>query len=127
MFVKGNKIYAEAGYYLKHKERNEVGFTIVGTDMSAYDEIPLSEPLIVEVSGGRIFLENRMFCITPKTMTYAGVKTKIITSRYSNDDQMALILNKDNSGEDLELFNKMQEWREWAGGVAKGATKGVKG
>lgn len=119
MFVKGNKIYTEAGCYLKHKERNEVGFTVIGTDMSVYDEYPLTKPLIVEVDNDKIFLENRMFCIMPKTMTYAGIKTKIITSRYSNDDQMALILNKDNSEEDYILFNKMQEWRAFAGEVAR--------
>lgn len=29
------------------------------------------------------------------------------------------MLNKDNSEEDLLLFNKMQEWREWSGFIAK--------
>ena len=43
----------------------------------------------------------------------------MIKLRYSNDDQLALILNKDNSEEDTELYNKMQEWREWSGTFAK--------
>jgi hypothetical protein len=29
------------------------------------------------------------------------------------------MLNKDDSEEDLLLFNKMQEWRAWAGIIAK--------
>lgn len=52
-------------------------------------------------------------------MDYDGVKTKLITSRYSNDDQMALILNHGKSDEDTEFFDKMQAWRDWAGLLAK--------
>jgi hypothetical protein len=29
------------------------------------------------------------------------------------------MLNKDDSEEDLLLFTKMQEWREWSGEIAK--------
>jgi hypothetical protein len=43
-------------------------------------------------------------------------------SRYSNDDQMALILNNGKSEQDTLLYNKMQEWREWAGVIARTAT-----
>ena len=43
----------------------------------------------------------------------------MIKLRYSNDDQLALMLNKDNSEEDTELYDKMQEWREWSGRFAK--------
>ena len=33
------------------------------------------------------------------------------TSIWSNDDQIAIILNKDNG--DNEMYNFMQEWRKW--------------
>ena len=36
-----------------------------------------------------------------------------------SDDQIALMLNKDNSEEDAMLYDKMQEWREWSGRFAK--------
>jgi hypothetical protein len=38
---------------------------------------------------------------------------------FPNNDQIAIILNKDDSEEDMLLFNKMQEWRRWSGVVAK--------
>lgn len=42
---------------------------------------------------------------------------------FSNNDQIAIMLNKDESDEDLFLFNKMQEWRKWASVVAKEVVK----
>ena len=43
----------------------------------------------------------------------------MIKLRYSNDDQLALMLNKDNSEEDKMYYDKMQEWREFSGHIAK--------
>jgi hypothetical protein len=50
---------------------------------------------------------------------YKDWKKKWINKQFTNDDQIAIMLNKDNSEEDLLLFNKMQEWREWSGIMAK--------
>jgi hypothetical protein len=118
MFQKGNKVYAEVGNYLRHKTERMVGLTIIG-NIEDFEETPLNEPLDIVVEKDMFFFNNRMFACKPETMDYAGIKTKLITSRYSNDDQMALILNHGKSEEDTELFDKMQEWRDWAGEVAK--------
>lgn len=118
MFQKGNKVYAEVGNYLRHKTKRIIGLTTIG-NIEDFEEMPLNEPLDIVVEKDMFYFNNRMFACKPETMDYAGIKTKIITSRYSNDDQMALILNHDKSEEDTELFNKMQEWRDWAGEVAK--------
>lgn len=118
MFAKGNKIYAEVGNYLRHKTKSVIGFTIVG-DIEDFDEYPLNSPLDIIVEKDLFFLNNKMFRCVPKTMDYAGIKTKLITSRYSNDDQMAIILNNGRSEEDTIIFNKMQEWRDWAGVISK--------
>lgn len=118
MFQKGNKVYAEAGNYLRHKTKRMVGLTIVG-NIEDFEEMPLNVPLDIVVDKDVFYFNNKMFACIPEKMDYAGIKTKIITSRYSNDDQMALILNNGMSEEDTELFNKMQEWRDWAGEIAK--------
>lgn len=118
MFQKGNKVYAEVGNYLRHKTKRMIGLTIAG-NMEDFEEMPLNEPLDVVVEKDMFFFNNRMFACKPEEMSYAGIKTRLITSRYSNDDQMALILNHGKSDEDTELFDKMQEWRDWAGEVAK--------
>jgi hypothetical protein len=51
--------------------------------------------------------------------SYKDWKTKWVNKQFPNDDQIAIILNKDDSEEDLLLFNKMQEWRVWSGKVSK--------
>ena len=118
MFQKGNKVYAEVGNYLRHKTKSVIGFTIVG-GIEDFNEYPLNNPLDVVVEQDKFYFNNRMFVCKPSTMDYVGIKTKLITSRYSNDDQMALILNNGMSEEDTNLFNKMQEWRSFSGDIAK--------
>ena len=61
-------------------------------------------------------LAQRVF----KNGTYADYKKAIIQKKYSNDDQIAIMLNKD-SGEEIDLlaYQKMQEWRDWASLVAR--------
>jgi hypothetical protein len=38
--------------------------------------------------------------------------------RYSNDDQIAIILNKDESEKDKISYNRMQMWRRFADDLA---------
>lgn len=52
-------------------------------------------------------------------MEYAAVKERIIKSRYSNDEQIAIMLNKDIGREGSVYYQKMQEWREFATEVAR--------
>ena len=49
---------------------------------------------------------------------YNSVKTAIIKSRYSYDDQIAIMLNKADSPEDERKFKRMQDWRRYAAEVA---------
>ena len=49
--------------------------------------------------------------------TYAYIKTFIIKLHYSNDDQIAIMLNDDEN-----KMREMQEWREYAASVARNYT-----
>lgn len=118
MYTKGNTIYADAFKYLKHKRANIIALSIQGS-ADDFEELPMNDPLDVTVEDGRVFFNGRKFLTIPKEITKEGVKTSIIKSRYSNDDQIAIILNKDESDEKRMLFDKMQEWREFAAYVAK--------
>lgn len=123
MFTKGNKIYADTGYYLKNKINSSIALTKIG-DANEWEELPLNDPLDIVVEGNNIFFQNRRFLFKVSKIDYATIKTRIIMSRYSNDDQMALILNNGSTEYDTLLYNKMQEWREWAGAIAKQVTEG---
>lgn len=52
-------------------------------------------------------------------VTYAGQKAAMVKRRYSLDDQIAIMLNKDDDADSALAYAKMQEWREWSGRVAK--------
>lgn len=47
-------------------------------------------------------------------MSYAAIKTFVIKLHYSNDDQIAIILNNDE-----DKMRVMQEWREYAASIAR--------
>lgn len=52
--------------------------------------------------------------------TYAYIKTFIVKLHYSNDDQIALMLNyQDNPEKYNDVYITMQEWRDYAGRIAK--------
>lgn len=114
MFTIKNKVYSEAGYILV---KNNIRFYQKEGNSSEYSEEPLSlEDLIID---GRLVKYSKIVQNYNPTWTYAQLKTDMIHKRYSNDDQIAIMLNKDNSLEDTLAYDKMQEWRDWSGRVAK--------
>ena len=110
MYVKGNTVYADAYKYLKHKERNIVALSIKGNP-DDYEEVSMDMPLEVKVNGNMISWNKGMFMKNVSGLSYEGIKSTIIKSRYSYDDQIAIMLNKDESEEKRMHFDKMQQWR----------------
>lgn len=108
-----NIVYAEAGMFLIGKSAS--GFMAPVT-MGQFSErqLDVSELAVTDeyVCFDSIRWNN------PGIRTYADAKKFVVGKRYSNDDQIAIILNKDNSEEDTLVFQKMQEWRDWASVVA---------
>lgn len=122
MFVKGDKIFADKGCYLKHKQLPIIGLTINGNP-DDYEEVVMLDSLDAVVDGNKVLIYNRKFAILPDSISYADIKKRVIKSRYTEDDQIAIILNKDESEENAMYFQKMQEWREFASEVARLATQ----
>lgn len=119
MYVKGNTVYADAYKYLKHKERNIVALSIKGNP-DDYEEVSMDMPLEVKVNGNMISWNKGMFMKNVSGLSYEGIKSTIIKSRYSYDDQIAIMLNKDSGDEtDIMYYDKMQQWREFAADIAK--------
>lgn len=115
MYSYKEKWYADAGRIL-------VSPSFIGYDTSFkninlkeeevnIDDLVIEKPFMKYHSGKIIQRYNRL--------PYSEWKRYIIGWRYSNDDQMAIILNKDDSEEDLLRYNKMQEWRVFAAKLAK--------
>lgn len=117
MYTIGNRTYADAGYYLKRGSSIAYSFDRNGEEIqevvSTIDDMHKAGPVVLW-SGGK--LAQRVF----RNGVYGDYKKAIIQKKYSNDDQIAIMLNRE-SGEatDLLAYEKMQEWREWASLVAK--------
>ena len=120
MYKKGNVVYADAYKYLVHKSKGIIAFALSG-DESEFEEKKLPVPIkIIDEGNGFYSIQD-----VPKVKfyfsknDYATVKTEMIKKRYSNDDQIAIMLNAQLSEEDKVYYNKMQEWREFSGYIAK--------
>lgn len=114
MYITKGKIYADAGKFL-------IGDKACG--FSSYEQYgPFTERPIdlsnVTLDDKFIYFDTIKW-INPGIKSYSEAKRFIVNKRYSNDDQIAIILNKDDSEEDLLAYQKMQEWREWASIFAK--------
>lgn len=115
MYTVKNKIYADAGCILKYK--NKVAFSLEDVDLKDVLETKINLENMQKIGNFVIYSESYKDYIS--CYQYKDWKSKIVNKMFTNDDQIAIMLNKDDSEEDLLLFNKMQEWRNWAGIVAK--------
>lgn len=115
MYQIKNKIYADAGYILQYN--NKFAFNFKDVDIKDVLEVKINLENMRKIDNFVIYSGNIRDYISCKE--YKDWKKKWINKQFTNDDQIAIILNKDCSEEDLLLFNKMQEWRNWASIVAK--------
>lgn len=113
MYEYKNNTYAEAGYILQGNRA--VGMSLPNT-FAPFTERP------IDISN--LTIDGKYLCFDifkwkhNGIFTYADAKRFLVSKRYSNDDQIAIILNKDDSEEDALAYDKMQEWRAWASLVA---------
>lgn len=109
MFTDKNIVYSNPGKYLKYK--NQIGFQFELQDgIEEFDIIYDLDVVGNTVYYNRGTLAQRL----NKSWKYGDYKREIIKKRYSNDDQIAIILNKNDSEEDLNRYNYMMQWREFA-------------
>jgi hypothetical protein len=116
MYKVRDKVYADAGKILIGK--NKIGYIFKG-ELSDFTE----EDVIIndmKVKGQFLVYSNGMVVeMYDKNATYEALKAKYVKRLFSNDDQIAIMLNHGRSEDDDMLFDKMQEWREWCGVLAK--------
>lgn len=105
MYTDKNITYADPGKCLKYQ--NQVSFQFPANDgieefVLTFDDIKIKN---------NIAFYNQEMCAQQvyPNYTYGDYKRDIIKKRYSNDDQIAIILNKDGSDEDLLRYNRMME------------------
>lgn len=117
MYTIGNWTFTDAGCYLKRGSIIAYFFEDNGEEI---EEIEATVDDMHKVGSIVLWSEDKLAQRIFKNGAYADYKKAIIQKKYSNDDQIAIMLNKDSGEEaDLLAYDKMQEWREWASIVAK--------
>ena len=114
MYIIKDVLYADAGKYLKCG--NRIAFQMKASEN--VEELELNLDDIVIVNNYAYYNKGLFAQEVNKHWTYGDYKSRIIKKKYSNDDQIAIMLNKDNSPEDYQYYEKMQEWRNFAGLLA---------
>ena len=116
MYKVRDKVYADAGKILIGQSRR--GYVFNG-ELSEFSE----EDIIIDdmkIEGKFLIYSNgKIRELYDASATYETLKAKYVKRHYSNDDQIAIMLNHGRSEEDDLVFEKMQEWREWCGILAK--------
>ena len=117
MYKIGNWTFADAGYYLKRG--SSIAYFFENSDEEV-QEIEATVNDMHKVGSIILWSKDKLAQRVFKNGAYADYKKAIIQKKYSNDDQIAIMLNKD-SGEEIDLlaYQKMQEWRDWASLVAR--------
>ena len=122
MYTNKGKKYADAGCVLQVDKM--IGWQLNTTSENITErELNLDN---IEIGDDFINIDG-VITRSPKELTYSALKTCFVHLRYSNDDQMAIILNRELSHEDEVLYDKMQEWREWCGNLAKKCLETING
>lgn len=116
MYTRGDMVYADTYKYLKHKVNNIIALSYKG-NADDFEELDMDLPIQVEVMGNMLFWNNRKLASIPRSMKYADIKENIIKGRYTYDEQIAIMLNREQGGE-LE-YSRMQAWRDFATEIAR--------
>ena len=90
------------------KYNNTISFKI-SSDSVDYEEVEIN-PENIEVIGDIAFIDKK-FGVSGKD--YRELKTNLVKKLFSNDDQIAIILNKEKT-----VITYMNQWRDWFGTVA---------
>lgn len=111
MIIQDDIIKAEEGKLLVYTPENILWGKVArlanykGRQLTVDDFEEVDEDLVINIDGTNYIFVGQ---------SYSEIKTFIIKLHYSNDDQIAIMLNNDEN-----KMNQMQEWREYAASIAR--------
>ena len=120
----GNELYLGYIYYIGKIKLYEPLLECIEHYEEVDEGTEDNDSIIIEINEGRLYVYGMNMGI-PESMDYKGLKSAIIKVKYSNDDQIAIILNREDSTEDEVRYQEMQRWREFAADVAKKVVAGL--
>lgn len=116
MYKIRNKVFADAGKLLVGERK--VGYSFIG-ELSDFKEEEVNIADMKIIGNFAVYNNGKLRESYSPSTTYEEYKARFVKKLFSNDDQIAIMLNYQRSEDDSELYNKMQEWRDWCGTLAK--------
>lgn len=115
MYIDKNIVYSDPWKYLKCG--NSIGFQFPESDEIMEYDLIIDD---INIVGNMAYYNSGTLAQQIiNNGSYGDYKSAIIKKRYSNDDQIAIILNKEDSDEDMIRYNRMMQWRDFAASLAK--------
>lgn len=116
MYKISNKVYADAGRILIGDRK--IGYIFEGELEDFKEESICTKDMHIE-GNFVVYFNGKCRELYSPYATYEEYKARLIKKIYSYDDQIAIMLNNGRSEQDNMAFEKMQEWRDWAGALSK--------
>lgn len=116
MYTIRNYVYADAGRILIGK--NKIGYKFKG-ELDDFTESEINIDDMTLESGMFIYNSGRIREISRINLGYAELKAHLVKKMFTNDDQIAIMLNRYDSESDGILYDKMQKYRTWCSRLAK--------
>lgn len=116
MYTIRGYVYADAGKILIGK--NKIGYKLKG-ELDDFTESEINIDDMTVESGMFIYDSGRIREISRTDLGYAELKAHLVKKMFTNDDQIAIILNRYDSESDSILYDKMQQYRNWCSRLAK--------
>lgn len=102
----GDYLLPSVGKYFK--SNNVIQFKVPAD--AEYEELDIN-PDNITIAGQMAFVDS-VFAVGGQD--YRELKTNLVKKLFSNDDQIAIMLN-----EDEDMLSFMNDWRAWFGNCAK--------
>lgn len=113
MIQYNKKVIARPGYFLEFDSKKNI--------ITEYDDnIEYTEYAIPDnITKITCDVYNVGDILNVQINDEVNTKAVLVNMLWSNDDQIAIMLNKDNSEETEETFNYMQGWRDYFSKIIK--------
>ena len=109
MYKVRNTVYSEAGCILIGE--NKRGYQFEG-QLSDFAEVKVNLD-DMKIQGEYVSYSDGIIQYIGSNPDYGKLKCDMVKRRYTNDDQIAVMLNND-----ADAMEKMQAWRDWSSEVA---------
>ncbi len=119
MYIQKDIVYSDPYKYLVNKGKNIISYSAPANE-EGWVEVEMETPIKFKKIGNLYTWENDSLAVLVEKLDYNTIKTLFIKQRYTNDDQIAIMINKDSGDpEDIDAYKRMQAWRNYAAHISK--------